>query len=63
MEHGTSLRLERLAGTAEWPGPGRALMLKNPAKLSSDSRTPRPADAGGPWRGRQRNHMDLIASY
>ena len=42
MEHGTSLRIERLAGTADWPGPGRAIMLKNPASLPTDSRAPRP---------------------
>ena len=42
MEHGTSLRLDRLAGTADWPGPGRALMLKNPPIPPDDSRAPRP---------------------
>jgi len=42
IEHGTSLRVRRLDGTARWPGPGRALMRTKQPNLQAETRIPRP---------------------
>lgn len=47
IEQGTSLRVQRLEGTADWPGPGRALMLAQQPDLLTDARVPRPITPEG----------------
>ncbi len=42
IEHGTSLQVQRLEGTADWPGAGRALMLATQPNLLADTRVTRP---------------------
>ncbi len=42
IEHGTSLQVQRLEGTADWPGAGRALLLATQPNLLADTRVTRP---------------------
>ena len=42
IEHGSSLQVKRLEGTADWPGSGRALMLASQPNVATDARIARP---------------------
>ncbi|MDP7029931.1 MAG: hypothetical protein QF733_06900 [Phycisphaerales bacterium] len=43
IQRGTHMRIERTLGTADWTGPGRAVLLATPLNLPEDRRIHRPA--------------------
>ncbi len=48
IERGTLMRIDRTLGTADWTGPGRAIMAATPLEISGDARSPRPVIAAQP---------------
>ncbi|MDP6987364.1 MAG: hypothetical protein QGG74_04900 [Phycisphaerales bacterium] len=46
LDRGQHLRIDRLAGTADWGGSGRSRMLAEPLSLSMDARIPLPRIVG-----------------